>query len=146
MMMVMTMMEVELHLSDNPKQGGLICQIRECEFFSSECWPFAGGAVQNCEMRFRRANFVSILGLAACVASISFGAVSVKPAEPVDLNRATVAELMRVPGMTASWANRIVRFRPYRTKRDLLEEGVVTPQVYQRIHDGVVAHRADKGR
>ena len=48
---------------------------------------------------------------------------------------------MKVPSMTATWAGRIVRFRPYRTKLDLLERGVVTSQFYDRIKDSVVAHR-----
>ena len=48
---------------------------------------------------------------------------------------------MHVPGMTATWAARIVRFRPYRSKLDLVQDGVVTPEVYTRIRDGVVAHR-----
>ena len=43
--------------------------------------------------------------------------------------------------MTPSWAGRIVRFRPYRTKLDLLEKGVVSDQVYDRIKDYVIAHR-----
>jgi len=64
-----------------------------------------------------------------------------KVAEPVDINRATVAELMRVPGMTATWAGRIVRFRPYRTKLDLVDQGVISQEVYQRIREEVVAHR-----
>jgi hypothetical protein len=34
-----------------------------------------------------------------------------------------------------------VRFRPYRSKLDLVDQGVVTPEVYQRIRDRVVAHR-----
>jgi DNA uptake protein ComE-like DNA-binding protein len=59
----------------------------------------------------------------------------------VDINHATVAELMKVPGMTQTWAARIVRFRPYRTKQDLLDKGVVTSQVYDRIKDSVIAHR-----
>jgi hypothetical protein len=46
--------------------------------------------------------------------------------------------------MTPSWAARIVRFRPYRTKLDLLEQGVVPQEVYQRIHDYVIAHRVAK--
>ena len=62
----------------------------------------------------------------------------------VDVNRASVAELMRVPGMTKTWAERIVRFRPYRTKLDLKDKGVVTAEVYLRIKDGVVAHRVGK--
>jgi DNA uptake protein ComE-like DNA-binding protein len=52
-----------------------------------------------------------------------------------------VDELLKVPGMTRSWAGRIVRFRPYRTKQDLLERGVVTGQVYDRIKDYVIAHQ-----
>lgn len=63
------------------------------------------------------------------------------PAELVDINRASVTELIHVPGMTASWAERIVRFRPYRTKLDLVQKGVITPEVYARIRDGVIAHR-----
>ncbi len=68
-----------------------------------------------------------------------------KPAPPpearVDINHATVAELLKVPGMTATWAGRIVRFRPYRTKQDLLDRGVVTSQVYDRTKDFIIAHR-----
>lgn len=48
---------------------------------------------------------------------------------------------MKVPGMTRTWAARIVRFRPYRAKNDLLVRGVVTSQVYDRIKDHIVAHR-----
>jgi len=48
---------------------------------------------------------------------------------------------MKVPGMTRSWAGRIVRFRPYRAKSDLLDHGVVTSAVYDRIKDYIVAHR-----
>jgi DNA uptake protein ComE-like DNA-binding protein len=60
----------------------------------------------------------------------------------VDINRASTAELLKVPGMTPSWAGRIVRFRPYRSKQDLLDRGVVTSAVYDRIKDYVIAHRA----
>ena len=59
----------------------------------------------------------------------------------VDINHATDEELMKVPGMTRSWAGRIVRFRPYRTKQDLVEHGVVNSDVYERIKDYIIAHR-----
>ena len=62
-------------------------------------------------------------------------------AERVDINHAGIEELLKVPGMTQTWAARIVRFRPYRTKLDLLEKGVVNSQVYDRIKDSVIAHR-----
>jgi len=63
------------------------------------------------------------------------------PEARIDINHAGVDELLKVPGMTRSWAGRIVRFRPYRTKQDLLERGVVTGQVYDRIKDYVIAHQ-----
>jgi competence protein ComEA len=66
------------------------------------------------------------------------------PEARIDINHATVAELMKVPGMTSSWAGRIVRFRPYRTKSDLLERGVLPSDVYDRIKDYVIAHREKK--
>jgi DNA uptake protein ComE-like DNA-binding protein len=52
-----------------------------------------------------------------------------------------VDELLKIPGMTPSWAGRIVRFRPYHTKLDLVEYGVVTSQVYDQIKDYVIAHQ-----
>jgi len=63
------------------------------------------------------------------------------PAARIDINHAGEGQLMKVPGMTRSWAARIMRFRPYRTKQDLLDRGVVTAAVYDRIKDFVIAHR-----
>jgi DNA uptake protein ComE-like DNA-binding protein len=59
----------------------------------------------------------------------------------VDINHASVEELMKVPGMRRSWAGRIVRFRPYRTKQDLVDHGIVSSDVYERIKDYIIAHR-----
>jgi len=63
------------------------------------------------------------------------------PEARIDINHASADELLKVPGMTPTWAGRIVRFRPYRTKQDLLDHGVVTSEVYDRIKDYVIAHR-----
>jgi DNA uptake protein ComE-like DNA-binding protein len=62
----------------------------------------------------------------------------------VDINRATMEELLKIPGMTRTWAARIVRFRPYRGKNELLDRGVVSGEVYGRIKDYVVAHRGER--
>lgn len=59
----------------------------------------------------------------------------------VDLNRASVDDLLKLPGMTRTWAGRIVRFRPYRAKNELLDRGVLPSEVYARIKDSIVAHR-----
>ena len=64
--------------------------------------------------------------------------------EPVDINAASLDQLLKVPGMTRTWAARIIRFRPYRGKNELLDRGVVSGEVYARIKDHIVAHRAQK--
>jgi DNA uptake protein ComE-like DNA-binding protein len=66
------------------------------------------------------------------------------PEARADINHATVDELLKVPGMTRTWAERIVRFRPYRTKIDLEDRGVVPSEVYDRIKDYVIAHRDEQ--
>jgi DNA uptake protein ComE-like DNA-binding protein len=83
-----------------------------------------------------------LLGLILAISAFAFA--KPKADELVDVNRASVTGLMSVHGMTNTWAERIVRFRPYRTKLDLKEKGVVTPEVYLRIRDGIVAHRVGK--
>ncbi len=42
--------------------------------------------------------------------------------------------------MTHTWAARIIRFRPYRAKNELLDRGIVSSSVYDRIKDYIVAH------
>jgi DNA uptake protein ComE-like DNA-binding protein len=90
--------------------------------------------------------FVCLAGMALCQDRDSRGApktsaTAPRPEARVDINHANVEELMKVPGMTPSWAGRIVRFRPYRTKLDLVERGIVTSQVYEQIKDYVIAHQ-----
>lgn len=63
------------------------------------------------------------------------------PAEPVDINTASIDQLMKVPGLPRTWAARIIRNRPYRGKNELLDRGIVSAEVYARIKDHIVAHR-----
>ncbi len=63
------------------------------------------------------------------------------PEARIDINHASLDELLKIPGMTPAWAGRIVRYRPYHSKIDLLERGIVTSQVYDKIKDYVIAHR-----
>ncbi|MEI9967930.1 MAG: helix-hairpin-helix domain-containing protein [Terracidiphilus sp.] len=82
---------------------------------------------------------------AASVAAAPQAAAKTKTTPPpearVDINHASAEELAKIPGLTPSWAGRIVRFRPYRTKQDLLDRGVLPSDVYDRIKDYVIAHR-----
>jgi len=59
----------------------------------------------------------------------------------VDINHASIEQLMKVPGMKRSWAGRIVRFRPYREKTDLVDLGIVDGDFYYSVKDYLIAHR-----
>jgi DNA uptake protein ComE-like DNA-binding protein len=101
----------------------------------------------------RRIPILTVLSLAAaCIPAAaaanpsarSQGAHAIPDAERLDLNHATVDELLKLPGMTRVWAERILRFRPYRTRLDLLQQGIVPAGVYNRIKDAVIVHREKK--
>jgi competence protein ComEA len=82
------------------------------------------------------------VGLANQAVRPSPGAQSAPaPEARIDINTASLEELMKAPGMTRTWAARIIRFRPYRAKNDLLDKGVVSNQVYDRIKNYIIAHR-----
>lgn len=121
-------------------------------------WVLARSAAGNENKAVRAIFIVAVLAMAAAGPSPvaagkaeshgqtnAAGRRAMPPAtERVDINRASVAELLKIPGMTPSWAGRIVRFRPYHAKSDLLERGVLPSGVYDRIKDYVIAHRVKK--
>jgi DNA uptake protein ComE-like DNA-binding protein len=85
--------------------------------------------------------FIAFFGSAWIFAQNAAKPHTVPPPEMrVDINHASMDELTKVPGMTKSWAGRIMRFRPYRTKQDLVDHGVVSSDVYDRIKDFIIAH------
>jgi DNA uptake protein ComE-like DNA-binding protein len=118
------------------------------------CLQAAQLEAENGAVRARmRFTALAVTVLAACLPGMAqyqdrdsrgvpkTSATAPAPQARIDINHASVEELLKVPGMTRSWAGRIVRFRPYRTKQDLLENGVVSGEVYGRIKDDVIAHR-----
>ncbi len=85
------------------------------------------------------ARALSPLSVAAAPPRTLFDAPD--PENRIDINTATIDDLLKVPGMTRTWAARIIRYRPYRAKNDLIDRGVVTSQVYDRIKNYIIAHR-----
>src|ERR1700743_259845 len=67
---------------------------------------------------------VALLACIACAAVSSTYAVpapeqsKVPQNQRLDVNRASLEELEKLPGITQIWAERIVRFRPYHAKND----------------------------
>jgi DNA uptake protein ComE-like DNA-binding protein len=61
------------------------------------------------------------------------------PSAPVDLNSASESDLLRLPGISKSDADKIIDQRPYRDKHDLVEKGLLAESEYDRIRDRVTA-------
>lgn len=65
--------------------------------------------------------------------------------KPVDLNNASRADLMRLPGIGAAEADRIVKGRPYLSKASLVSQQVLPAPLYDGLR-GRVYVGAVKGR
>ena len=95
--------------------------------------------------RFLVMAMAALCGLRAGSAQTAAPSHKAPPLEDrIDLNHATIEELEKIPGMTHTWAARIVRFRPYRAKNELLDRGIVSSEIYGRIKNFVVAHRGEQ--
>jgi len=60
------------------------------------------------------------------------------PSGRLNINQASQQDLMRVLGIDAETAERIVEHRPYPSKLDLLGRMVVPEEVYREIKDRIV--------
>jgi hypothetical protein len=79
--------------------------------------------------------------LGGCAVS---GGQNPRPSSPrntplIDLNVATTAQLQQLPGITATYARRIVANRPYKVKHELETRKILPPAIYARIRDRVFA-------
>ncbi|WP_284614834.1 ComEA family DNA-binding protein [Aquabacterium humicola] len=75
--------------------------------------------------------------------------VAAPPAQPlVDINRASRAELKKLPGIGDAEADRIVAHRPYQTKADLVLTKALPAGVYLQIKGRIIAKpvAAPKGK
>jgi DNA uptake protein ComE-like DNA-binding protein len=153
MMMVMAVMAEDLHLFLKVRGKPACCQM---VFLLPARWQ----AENRCVPTLSRFAFVHLAILAVFLSGTAWSAAAPRqtgstqtatkpkaippPEARVDINHASVDEFLKVPGMTKSWAGRIVRFRPYRSKQDLVEHGVLPSDVYDRIKDYIIAHHGEQ--
>ena len=106
----------------------------------------------------------AILGALIIASSLTFGqapAPKAKPAKPaeatakketaakpaakhelVDLNSATKEQLMSVPGIGDTYADKIIAGRPYKSKAELKSKNIVPASAYSKIASHVIAKHA----
>jgi competence protein ComEA len=61
--------------------------------------------------------------------------------ELLDINTATAAQLIALPGMGEAYAARIIAGRPYTAKNQLTMRGILPVAAYEQIKPLIVAHR-----
>jgi DNA uptake protein ComE-like DNA-binding protein len=78
-------------------------------------------------------------------AAVPVAAAQAKPAAAaalVDLNSATKADLMKLPGIGEAISAKIIAGRPWANKAQLLSKGLVSKPVYDKLSALVVAKQA----
>jgi len=63
-------------------------------------------------------------------------------AELLDLNTATEAQLVALPGVGEAYAKKIIAGRPYKSKDELVHRKIVPESVYREFSEKVVAHHS----
>jgi len=99
-------------------------------------------------LRFIVASLASVVlaepVCAAAAPAMAASSPSAKPAAPIDVNSASRAQLKTLPGIGDAEAERIIAGRPYRSKADLVEHGVLPAGVYLSIKGRIIAKQQFK--
>src|SRR5512143_2019774 len=69
-------------------------------------------------------------------------AASTKKAELLDLNTATREQLVALPGIGETYADAIIKGRPYKSKSELTSKKIIPAAAYKKVRAHVIAHQS----
>jgi DNA uptake protein ComE-like DNA-binding protein len=114
-----------------------------------------GGITMHLQKRFSHilcgAGLVFALAALPATAAVAQTATrnspSMSPATKMgsmDINTATVDQLRTLPGIGDTYAKRIVAGRPYSSKHQLVTKGILPRNVYDKVHNMIVANHVKR--
>ena len=77
----------------------------------------------------------------AVAQGIKDGLTRPSPDKPIDVNSASKAQLMSLPGMDDASADRVISGRPYASEHELLEKHVLSREEYNKIADSITVKK-----
>ena len=106
-----------------------------------------GSFLRNAATAIALVLAVAILAAAPVEIAAATQQDSGSPGEPVDINRASVDELIGLPGIGEVMAKRIIEFReqhgPFKRVEDLLKVKGIGEKSFQKLRPSITVSRAD---